>query len=404
MSTEPKRIAFFLWNVWFFRNFAAVLAELAARGHQVAIFLQRDEMEPSARRALDDLRKRWPNVRVELVPERSDAFGPLAKALSRAIEYLYFHRPIFAATPILRIRMRHRTHPVIRLLIHPFTISALREPALRALIAIERALPRSQAIKEALRQVRPDVAVFSPLIDVAIGQFEHLRCAQQLGIPTLFAVHSWDNLSTKSLLRELPDAVAVWNHRQVEEAVSFHGVAREGIVVTGAPTYDRCFDVELNETREQFLHRLGLDPQQRTLLYLSSATFGFRERPEIDFARRWVEAIRSAEDARIARANIIIRPHPRRGSEWSDAHEAPAGAVVFPAQGAKHCGRSLVHDLRAVACPRGLRRRHQHKRDDRSGSVRQTGLHRARSGARRLRRPAHSISVISSEMVGDRPC
>jgi hypothetical protein len=332
MSSEPKRIAFFLWNVWFFRNFAGVLAELAARGHQVTIVLQRVETEPSALRALDALLERWPNLQVKVLPERSDALGPLAKALSRAVEYLYFHRPVFADKPILRIRMRHRTHPMIRLLISPFA-HLLREPALRVLIGLERALPRSQTIIEAVRELRPDLAVFSPLIDVAIAQFEHVRCAQRIGVPTLFAVHSWDNLSTKSLLREQTDAVAVWNFRQVEEALSFHGVARERVSVTGAPTYDRCFDVSLTETRDQFLSRLSLDPNERTILYLSSATFGFRERPEADFARRWVAAIRSANDPRVARANIIIRPHPRRGTEWVDCQELPPGVVVFPKQG-----------------------------------------------------------------------
>jgi hypothetical protein len=175
--------------------------------------------------------------------------------------------------------------------------------------------------------------VFSPLIDVATAQFEHVRCAQRLGVPTLFAVHSWDNLSTKSLLREQTDAVAVWNFRQVQEALSFHGVARDRVSVTGAPTYDRCFDVSLTETRDQFLSRLSLDPNERTILYLSSATFGFRERPEADFTRRWVDTIRAAKDPRVSRANIIIRPHPRRGTEWADCQELPTGVVVFPKQG-----------------------------------------------------------------------
>ena len=69
MGAQPKRIAFFLWNVWFFRNFGAVIAELAERGHQVTVVLQRSEAEPSAQRTLERLIARWPNVEARMLGE-----------------------------------------------------------------------------------------------------------------------------------------------------------------------------------------------------------------------------------------------------------------------------------------------------------------------------------------------
>lgn len=331
-TAEPKRVAFFLWNVWFFRNFSGVIGDLAKRGHEVTIVLQRSAMEPSALRTLDQLTARWPTVKACVLPERSGAFGLLAKVLARAIDYLYFQRPVFAEAPILRIRMEHRTHSAVRALAGPFAVSALREPALRALIALERALPRSAAIVNAIRELRPDVAVFSPLIDVGTDQFEHLRCTRRIGIPSVFAVHSWDNLSTKSLLREPTDEVAVWNFRQVEEALAFHDVPRERVTVTGAPTYDRCFAYRPAENRDAFLTRLGLGPGRPTLLYVGSATPTYCEKPEAEFTRRWIEAVRAAEDPRLASANIIMRPHPKRALDWTNLQPGP-GVVVFPRSG-----------------------------------------------------------------------
>jgi hypothetical protein len=246
--------------------------------------------------------------------------------------------------------MRHRTHPAIRLLARPFSGDALRERTIRALIALERAIPRSPALLGAMREMKPQVAVLSPLIDVSIDQFEHLRAAREAGVPTLFAVHSWDNLTTKSLLREPTDSVAVWNDEQVEEAVALHGVARERVIATGAPTYDRCFDYRPAEDRAAFLARLGLDPAERTLLYVSSATFGFREEPEMAFIRRWIAAVRSAGDPRIARANIVVRPHPKRPLQDADRATLESHAVVFPSEAENPADASTFESYALSLC------------------------------------------------------
>ena len=59
-------------------------------------------------------------------------------------------------------------------------------------------------------------------------QVEFVRAANRMGIPTCLCVHSWDNLTNKGLIHELPDAITVWNEMQRDEAVEFNGSPASG--------------------------------------------------------------------------------------------------------------------------------------------------------------------------------
>ncbi len=55
-------------------------------------------------------------------------------------------------------------------------------------------------------------------------------------------VWSWDHLSSKALIRVVPDKVMVWNTTQRDEAQRFHGVPADRVLVTGAQCFDQWFD------------------------------------------------------------------------------------------------------------------------------------------------------------------
>ena len=129
----------------------------------------------------------------------------------------------------------------------------------RALRALERSIPVPESVVAYIREQRPDAVLVTPLLEIGTPQLDYLRAARAPGIPSALPVASWDNLTTKGLIQELPDLVAVWNHPQLTEAVDLHGVPAERIAVTGANPYDHWFDWSASATREEFCRSRGLD-------------------------------------------------------------------------------------------------------------------------------------------------
>jgi hypothetical protein len=115
-----------------------------------------------------------------------------------------------------------------------------RARLVRVLRWLEQALPPVPEIERELRQRRPDLVIVTPLIYLGSSQFEVMRTALAQGIRTLYAVGSWDHLSSKALIRDMPQRVAVWNETQKDEAVRLHGVPPARVIVTGAQCYARA--------------------------------------------------------------------------------------------------------------------------------------------------------------------
>jgi len=131
---------------------------------------------------------------------------------------------------------------------------------------------------------------------------------------TALAVHSWDNLTNKGLIRLLPDRVFVWNETQRHEAVTMHGVAPEAVVATGAATYDQWFARTPSRTREVFCAEAGLDPSRPFVVYLCSSPFIAPN--EAEFIARWIAEVRTTDDPGLASAGLLIRPHPENRQPW----------------------------------------------------------------------------------------
>jgi hypothetical protein len=173
----------------------------------------------------------------------------------------------------------------------------------------------------------------TPLLYFGTQQVDYVRAARQLGIRSVLGVGSWDHLTTKGLIHEIPDHVVVWNEFQRREAQELHGIDPELVSVTGAQAYDHWFGMQPDRSRDDFCARVGLRPDRPYLLYLCSSSFIAPR--EVDFVERWLTALRSSNDAVLRDAGVLVRPHPQNAEQWVDVNLSRFGNVaLWPREGA----------------------------------------------------------------------
>jgi hypothetical protein len=311
------KILFIARHYSYLRLFESAIAGLADRGHHIVLAADRDETM-GGRQMVERLASRYPHIELCDAPGRhSGAWAELARRFRLGLDYLRFLDPRYAGTPHLRRRAEERApRLVVRLATSWWGAFVGGARGVSALLRFaERGLPVPAAIRQFLAAQAPDVLLVTPLIDIGSPQLDHLAAARSLGIRTILPVGSWDHLSSKALLRMIPERLLVWNELQRKEAVDLHGVSPDQVTVTGAQCYDQWFDRVPQMTHAEFCRRVGLDPDRPFLLYVCSSLFrGTFMEPE--FVEEWVRAVRQSADPRLKGIGILIRPHPARLDEW----------------------------------------------------------------------------------------
>jgi len=182
---------------------------------------------------------------------------------------------------------------------------------------------RSRRFKEVLNKYDPWL-VFSTdpqnELDVRL-----LHEAKEYNVKTLAMIRSWDNLTSKGLLRSLPDFFLVNNGIIKRELERYNHVNPECIAIIGVPHYDRyaAYLRQAPDTREAVLRSYGLDPLKQTVLF---APFGDRYIRGNRLDREVLEAL-SALDC-----NIIVRLPPT-DTVSLDAFKSQRAHVVFDKTG-----------------------------------------------------------------------
>src|SRR6185503_3732849 len=226
---------------------------------------------------------------------------------------------------------------VVRLSDLPVLRSRAGIAALRAIFRrFERAIPVRDEVRAVFDRWKPDVVLVTPLLYFGSKQVDYVRQARAAGVGSVLGVGSWDHLTTKGLIHEIPDRLLVWNELQRSEAGELHGVRPEHVVVTGAQAYDHWFAFRPSTTREQFGARVGLPADRPYVLYLCSSPFIAPY--EVDVVRRWIDGIRASGKAPLASAGILVRPHPQNAAQWQDVDLSAHGAAIWPRAGANPIG------------------------------------------------------------------
>jgi hypothetical protein len=330
------RVLFFVDRPGVLRQFAALVTELAARGHDVHLAL-RSEPDEDQQPQVDRLVGASPNVTSGPAPARDggDGWGPVAWTVRALGDLARYAHPRYAQAPTLRARVTNKVvarlergqelEPVGRRLALRIARrlaagdSDLADSVIRTAAKLERAIPSSAAIDRYIREQQPDVVLATSVVKLASPQVEFLKSARTLRIPAATLIASWDNLTNKGLLKYRPERVFVWNELQRREAVELHGMAPESVTATGAGLFDTWFDRRPSTPREAFLREMGLDPARPYVLFLGSSPFVTNHSDdEVRFVDRWIEALRASPDEHVRTAGIAVRPHPV-GKGWRDA-------------------------------------------------------------------------------------
>lgn len=119
---------------------------------------------------------------------------------------------------------------------------------------------------------QPDLIFSTDITDRSSGEsdIDLLREAKRRGTKTVGMVRSWDNLTTRGVIREVPDQIIVHNEIIKNECLALNGIAEERVRVVGVPHYDKYLRAKL-QPRETFLKKIGLDPRKKTILFVTIA-------------------------------------------------------------------------------------------------------------------------------------
>lgn len=318
----------------YLRYFDSTVRGLATRGHAVELLFDSPHKQPEGIEALANA-----PACIECLgrsPTRGDVWGPVSRAVRGAIDYTRYLDPSFVDAPYLRRRMRAVLKPPFRFLGRFDTLGdRTARRVVSGMLNLERAIPSSPQIEHFLRKRRPDALIVSPLVTDQSPQVDWIKSAQAIGLPAALCVASWDHLTTKGLMRIRPDLVAVWNETQRDEAVRYHDMASDDIVVTGAQPFDRWFDREPSLDREAFCRKVGLRADVPFVLFVGSTASISAPDAEIQFVRRWASMVRRRVVGTVGDIGVLVRPHPFNCAHWRDADLSDLQNVaVYPADGA----------------------------------------------------------------------
>lgn len=324
------RVAFSVQSPSALRNFESVVRLLGERGHETRIALHSDRQAEGTDALLERLLAEVPGLTVEHVEHDTQrgllGFGADVRA---SLDLLHFLDDRFNET--YRERSFRRAPRVMQRFAGSRAVrsGAVRTLLGRALRVFDRLLPVVPAVRRHLASLDADVLLLTPYIGLRTIQPEYLRAAESLRIPAAVCVASWDNLTSKSLIRPIPDRVVVWNEMQRQEAVELHDVPSDRVVVTGAQNFDQWL-VWQASPREELCARLGFDPARPIVLYVCFTPFvRAANQDEVAFVRKWLAVLGAHTE--LAEANVIVRPHPKRLEPWEDV-ELGGRAVVWPRQ------------------------------------------------------------------------
>jgi hypothetical protein len=232
--------------------------------------------------------------------------------------FVFLRKNVFAGrertqTFNLMSELERRRHPLMYVLAgYGNAVFGRFATVARAWRRIESWFIRGTEFDELLRETRPKVVITANYGTESL-EVRLLRAAHRHGVPSLAIVPSWDNLSSKGVIGENPQHLAVWNGIMRHEAMTLYDFADEAVHVCGGLQFDLYATPRPQEERDAILQRLGIDPQRPFVMIGTITPRYFAHNVDIvDIVNEAVESGRLPSDLQ-----IVVRLHPQ---VVNDAH------------------------------------------------------------------------------------
>lgn len=308
------KIIFALDNYLKYYSIDDVVRELYRRGHEIVMIMGQDKESHIPDDALQKAKAELSNIEIVSLVKRK-ILRKLVRGLRELINYAY----------ILNNEANRRWdaknwgrffHPLTWRLISSTPGKRLLKTAFiqKTLRFIEKKIPVAPEIKQHVKHHSPDIVIALPLISGDSREGEYIQAAAALGIPTVYSMFSWDNISSKATFHAHPDFHIVWNKPLAEELVRLHSIRRERVFITGAPRFDRLIGngAQYILPRDEFCRIAGINPEKKYILYVGSTYLLDKNVSKLLSEDVLVREIADAldENPQTVEVHILVRPHP----------------------------------------------------------------------------------------------
>lgn len=306
------KILFVLDNYIKFYSIDDAVRALHARGHTVSIVMGMKQKENFPDDAIRLARQDLPGLDISsIIPRRF--WRRTALIVREILNYISIlnneHERAWDA-----LKWQRFLPPLIWWLLNTsYGKSLVRRTSFQTrLRSLERTIPVDGRIKRWLKTQAPDIVILSPLINPASVEADYLQASLALGTPSVYALYSWDNLTSKGTFHSIPDRSLVWSRSLALDLTKWHNIPPQKILVTGAPRFDPWFEGKLDLDRNEFCKLAGLDPQKPFILYVCS-TFLVdsnynKEVSEAAIISEMSNALKQCPETQ--GIQVLVRPHP----------------------------------------------------------------------------------------------
>ena len=196
----------------------------------------------------------------------------------------------------------------------------------RILLKMDPIFCKHPEIEDLFNRVQPDLFIsaypFEP-------DSHYIAEAKKRGIPTIGAVKSWDNLTSKTRVASEPNHWITWSPQMKHEAIKYHYVDPVKIEITGTPQFDFFFQEHKFPSRAAFMKRIGVNPKKKLIVYSPGTSWTFSDDANLRKIHKVINDKNFPFDC-----HLHIRKYPKSNAEYSKIEKElsltveDAGSVV----------------------------------------------------------------------------
>lgn len=316
-TNRPFRLAVLIPNVWGIRNVvhSGVLRKLTEQGVETYLLIRR---LPQDSQKIDEDYRYTKELHALLVPPTTNRI--LGKAfLDGLIHSSFMQRNHIRSYPIYsrwfqrhessRQRIRSR---LVWTLGYLMRFSQLNYQLYDLSERLYRRSVDLNPVRDHLIQISPDLVWSTAYI--TYHEHAYVSAADDLNIPVLASVLSFDNLTSRTSYLHHFSHYTVWSEWMKRQLVRFYPhVLSEHVTVTGTPQFDFHQRKESCLTRKETLSLFGLASSDRYFVYGASTQNLAPDEPRL--VRQLAQQM--SLDQELMHYKIVVRLHPfDDGSRW----------------------------------------------------------------------------------------